>query len=434
VGGRGRPRVQPGGGLHHAMPDRAAGFCIYNDPAVAIDWLLEHGAERVAYVDVDVHHGDGVEVMFRDDPRVLTISLHESGRFLFPGTGAVDDIGGPGAQGSAANLPLHPGTTGELWLEAFDAVVDPLCARSPRRAGHPARLRHPRDRPARAPALTVDDMAAIYARLHRLAHERPTGAGSRPAAAATSSCRSCRGPGRWRSRRWPGGRCRSRPRWTGRSSWSSAPARPRRARSPTTRSGCPRRWPAGARGARGVRRGGAAAGAALPRALSRHARCRCRVPRRARLVLVTCRACCGSWGQVPPVTMSRVPVVTGAADVHRSTPDRRRGRRPAPRLDHDRLPADPRGELPRSASVATTASAPATSTASSSAGRRPGHASTSTTSRTSASRPERGSAARAPGTRPPAASGSLSRRTAAAARSSPDLTRGVPPWPTPAAC
>jgi acetoin utilization protein AcuC len=166
----------PAGGLHHAMPDRAAGFCIYNDPAIAIDWLLEAGAERVAYVDVDVHHGDGVEVMFRDDPRVLTISLHESGRFLFPGTGAVDDVGGPTALGSVANLPLYPNTTGELWLEGFDAVVDPLV-----RAFSPDVLvtqlgcdTHASD-PLAHLALTVDDMAAIYARLHRLAHEAADG-------------------------------------------------------------------------------------------------------------------------------------------------------------------------------------------------------------------------------------------------------------------
>jgi acetoin utilization protein AcuC len=162
----------PAGGLHHAMPDRAAGFCIYNDPALAIDWLLEAGAERVVYVDVDVHHGDGVEVMFRDDPRVLTISLHESGRFLFPGTGAVDDVGGPSALGSAANLPLYPSTTGDLWLEGFDAVVDPLI-----RAFDPDVLvtqlgcdSHATD-PLAHLSLTVDDMAAIYHRLHRLAHE-----------------------------------------------------------------------------------------------------------------------------------------------------------------------------------------------------------------------------------------------------------------------
>jgi acetoin utilization protein AcuC len=162
----------PAGGLHHAMPSRAAGFCVYNDPAVAIDWLLEHGAERVAYVDVDVHHGDGVEVMFADDPRVLTISLHESGRFLFPGTGSTQDIGGSGAPGSAANVPLHPGTPGTVWLEAFDQVVEPLV-----RAFAPDALftqlgcdTHVSD-PLAHLALTVDDQAQIYRRLHRLSHE-----------------------------------------------------------------------------------------------------------------------------------------------------------------------------------------------------------------------------------------------------------------------
>lgn len=170
--GRADHAFNPAGGLHHAMPARAAGFCIYNDPALAIDWLLEHGAERVCYLDVDVHHGDGVEVMFRDDPRVLTISLHESGRFLFPGTGAADDIGGERARGSAANVPLHPGTTGELWLGAFDAAVEPLI-----RAFAPDVLvtqlgcdTHATD-PLAHLALTVDDMAEIYARIHRLSHE-----------------------------------------------------------------------------------------------------------------------------------------------------------------------------------------------------------------------------------------------------------------------
>jgi acetoin utilization protein AcuC len=162
----------PAGGLHHAMPDRAAGFCIYNDPAVAIDWLLEHGAERVCYVDVDVHHGDGVEVMFADDPRVLTVSLHESGKFLFPGTGASEDIGGSGAPGSAANIPFHPGTDGATWLGAFDAVVDPLI-----RAFAPDVLvtqlgcdTHTTD-PLAHLALTVDEFEQIVARLHALAHD-----------------------------------------------------------------------------------------------------------------------------------------------------------------------------------------------------------------------------------------------------------------------
>lgn len=162
----------PAGGLHHAMPDRASGFCVYNDPAVAIDWLLEQGVERVGYVDVDVHHGDGVEAVFADDPRVLTISLHESGRYLFPGTGHVEDIGGPQARGSAANLPLLPGTTGPVWLRAFDAVVEPLV-----RAFDPDVLvtqlgcdTHLRD-PLAHLALLVDDHRTIAGRLHALAHE-----------------------------------------------------------------------------------------------------------------------------------------------------------------------------------------------------------------------------------------------------------------------
>lgn len=162
----------PAGGLHHAMPDRAAGFCIYNDPAVAIDWLLEHGAERVVYIDVDVHHGDGVETMFADDPRVLTISLHESGRFLFPGTGASEDIGGPGAPGSSANVPFFPGTTGDVWTASFDAVVEPLV-----RGFAPDVLvtqlgcdTHATD-PLAHLALTVDDFGQIVHRLHRLAHD-----------------------------------------------------------------------------------------------------------------------------------------------------------------------------------------------------------------------------------------------------------------------
>ena len=75
------------GGLHHAMRGAASGFCVYNDPAIAIKWLLAQGAERIAYVDLDVHHGDGVQAAFYDDPRVLTISLHEHPRTLFPGTG-----------------------------------------------------------------------------------------------------------------------------------------------------------------------------------------------------------------------------------------------------------------------------------------------------------------------------------------------------------
>jgi acetoin utilization protein AcuC len=115
--------VNVAGGLHHAMAARAAGFCVYNDPAVAIARLLDQGAQRVAYVDVDVHHGDGVQAAFYHDPRVLTISLHETPLALFPGTGFAAETGGEGAEGTAVNLPLPPGTADAGWLRAFNTVV-----------------------------------------------------------------------------------------------------------------------------------------------------------------------------------------------------------------------------------------------------------------------------------------------------------------------
>ncbi|HYJ60639.1 MAG TPA: acetoin utilization protein AcuC [Actinomycetota bacterium] len=119
------------GGLHHAMPERASGFCVYDDPAVAIARLLDRGATRVAYVDVDVHHGDGPQAIFWDDPRVLTISIHEYGA-LFPGTGGASERGGASAPGSAINIPLPAGTGDAGWLAAFHAVVpDALAAFEP---------------------------------------------------------------------------------------------------------------------------------------------------------------------------------------------------------------------------------------------------------------------------------------------------------------
>lgn len=112
------------GGLHHAMPARASGFCVYDDPAVAIAWLLANGAERVAYVDVDVHHGDGPQAIFWGDPRVLTVSIHQyQPGWFFPGTGGMSERGGPSAPGTAINLPMPPFTGDDGWLAAFDAVV-----------------------------------------------------------------------------------------------------------------------------------------------------------------------------------------------------------------------------------------------------------------------------------------------------------------------
>ncbi len=126
--GRAHRAVNLSGGLHHAMRDHASGFCVYDDPAVAIAWLLAAGAERVAYVDVDVHHGDGVQAAFYGDPRVLTISLHESGRTLFPGTGFASEIGRGEGTGYSVNVALPAGTGDAGWLRAFEAVVPPLLA------------------------------------------------------------------------------------------------------------------------------------------------------------------------------------------------------------------------------------------------------------------------------------------------------------------
>ncbi|PFG42095.1 acetoin utilization protein AcuC [Isoptericola jiangsuensis] len=111
------------GGMHHARRAAASGFCIYNDAAAAVRRLLDAGARRVAYVDLDAHHGDGVEAIFWDDPRVLTFSVHQDGHTLFPGTGNPSDAGGRGAPGSAVNVALPPRTDSARWLRAVDAVL-----------------------------------------------------------------------------------------------------------------------------------------------------------------------------------------------------------------------------------------------------------------------------------------------------------------------
>jgi acetoin utilization protein AcuC len=164
--------VSIAGGLHHAMRRSASGFCVYNDPAIAIAWLLAAGAERVAYVDTDVHHGDGVQAAFYADPRVLTISLHEHPATLFPGTGLPGETGeGPGA-GYAVNVALPAGTGDAGWLRAFDAVVPPLL-----RAFKPTVLvsQHGCDSHLLDPLahleLSVDAQRAAQVALHGLAHE-----------------------------------------------------------------------------------------------------------------------------------------------------------------------------------------------------------------------------------------------------------------------
>jgi acetoin utilization protein AcuC len=117
----------PGGGLHHAMPDRASGFCIYDDPALAIARARRDGL-RVLYVDLDVHHGDGVQAIHWDDPGVLTLSFHESGRYLFPGTGGVGELGDGAAAGTSVNVPLEPETGEGAWVAAVQVLLPELAA------------------------------------------------------------------------------------------------------------------------------------------------------------------------------------------------------------------------------------------------------------------------------------------------------------------
>jgi acetoin utilization protein AcuC len=124
--GRADRAVNIAGGLHHAMADHAAGFCVYNDCSVAISWLLDNGFERIVYLDVDVHHGDGVQAAFYDDPRVMTISIHQHPLTIWPGTGWPGEYGKGDGEGYAVNVPLLPGTTDSGWLRAFHAVVPSL--------------------------------------------------------------------------------------------------------------------------------------------------------------------------------------------------------------------------------------------------------------------------------------------------------------------
>ena len=164
--------VNLAGGLHHAMRDHASGFCVYDDPAVAIAWLLAAGATRVAYVDTDVHHGDGVQAAFYDDPRVLTVSLHESGRTLFPGTGFAAETGQGAGLGTAVNVALPAGTGDAGWLRAFDAIVPEVL-----RAFDPQIVvsQHGCDTHALDPLanlrLTVDGQRQAYAAVHALTHQ-----------------------------------------------------------------------------------------------------------------------------------------------------------------------------------------------------------------------------------------------------------------------
>lgn len=128
--GEGRVRVgfNISGGLHHAHADRASGFCYVNDPVLAIYHFLDHG-KRVMYLDIDAHHGDGVQWAFYEEPRVLTVSFHQDGRTLFPGTGHMLETGKGRGLGYSVNVPMLPGTDDAIFWEGFCALVPPLTER-----------------------------------------------------------------------------------------------------------------------------------------------------------------------------------------------------------------------------------------------------------------------------------------------------------------
>ena len=202
------------------MPERASGFCVYDDPAVAIAWLLATGAQRVAYVDVDVHHGDGPQAIFWNDPRVLTVSLHEyEPPFFFPGTGGMQERGGPEAPGSCDQCAVAPRHRRRRMARGApsDRAAGGHRVRS-RRARDAAGLRHPSHRSARRAAAHHPRLPRGAAVLHELAH---SAAGGRWVATGG-------GGYRWAQRRTAGvdarvrrdGRCRGGPaRRTARPTW-----------------------------------------------------------------------------------------------------------------------------------------------------------------------------------------------------------------------
>jgi acetoin utilization protein AcuC len=170
--GRSDHAVNIAGGLHHAMRDHASGFCIFNDVVLAIRTLLDEGAKKVAYIDIDVHHGDGVQAAFYADPRVLTISLHQDPRTLFPGTGMPNELGEGAAEGTSVNVALPPGTKDGGWLGAFRAVVPgAVRAFAPDVLVTQCGCDTHREDPLANLELSIDGQRAALAELHRLAHE-----------------------------------------------------------------------------------------------------------------------------------------------------------------------------------------------------------------------------------------------------------------------
>ena len=226
--GKSQHAVNISGGLHHAMRNSASGFCVFNDASIAIAWLLAQGYERIAYVDVDVHHGDGVQAAFYDDPRVLTVSVHQTPLTLFPGTGFPEETGDPQkALGSAVNLALPNGTDDSGWLRAFTAVVPSvLKAFAPQILVTQNGCDAHHEDPLADLALTVDGQRASYPSCTNWPTSCARAGGSPSAAGATGSCAACRGPGPT---------CSPRSAATG---WTRPPRSRSRGGTTSSRAGC----------------------------------------------------------------------------------------------------------------------------------------------------------------------------------------------------
>ncbi|MFD4294852.1 acetoin utilization protein AcuC [Rhodococcus sp. NPDC058505] len=168
--GRTRRAVSIGGGMHHAMADWASGFCVYNDAAIAISWLLDNGFDRIAYLDVDAHHGDGVQHAFLGDPRVLTVSIHQHPATLWPNTGWSSEVGSGAGEGTSVNIPVLPGTVDAVWLRAFHAVVPGVVAAfQPQIVISQCGVDNHREDPLADLSLTVDGQRAAFRAMRDLA-------------------------------------------------------------------------------------------------------------------------------------------------------------------------------------------------------------------------------------------------------------------------
>lgn len=168
MSGKAEHALHLGGGLHHALPNKGAGFCVYNDASITIEWIRRNYKAKVLYIDTDVHHGDGVQWTFYTDPDVCTFSIHETGKYLFPGTGAVEERGEGLGFGTNINLPMEPYTEDESWMESFGEVLTEIV-----RSFQPDVIvsQHGCDAHALDPQAHAHCSMSIYMQMPRLIHQ-----------------------------------------------------------------------------------------------------------------------------------------------------------------------------------------------------------------------------------------------------------------------